>query len=336
MEALIWLAILGSAAWVFYDARRLDVGRDTSGPRKTSPLIWALGCLLLWIIVFPWYLIKRPSFVAQNSVPAWPTGYPGSQGAASPSSSVSSPTTNAVIVLTAGAGLVLGSFLPWATVVAPLVGTISRSGMDGGDGILTLLLGALAIVAGIRLLQRPATKGESIAVAVVGVLSLLLTLFEWAHVNSVISEATDVSDGLATGSPSAGLWLIGLSSIALLVGAALLSGSADAPTPPRTVAFRPMSSEHQYPTGPSQPGVSAANTHARPQSPPHDLGARTARSHSPDTAANGPAADSVGDRLTANLLQLAEMHDRGDLTDEQFSKAKAVLLGRMSERGVAG
>ena len=35
--------------------------------------------------------------------------------------------------------IVLGSFLPWLTATAPFVGTISRNGMEGGDGIITLI-----------------------------------------------------------------------------------------------------------------------------------------------------------------------------------------------------
>jgi len=38
------------AIWVFYDATRMAVPR---------PLRWALGSLLLWPIVFPWYLARR-------------------------------------------------------------------------------------------------------------------------------------------------------------------------------------------------------------------------------------------------------------------------------------
>ena len=40
------------AIWVFYDASRSGLAR---------PLRWALGSLLLWPIVFPWYLARRRS-----------------------------------------------------------------------------------------------------------------------------------------------------------------------------------------------------------------------------------------------------------------------------------
>lgn len=40
------------AIWVFYDASRSNLPR---------PLRWALGSLLLWPIVFPWYIARRRS-----------------------------------------------------------------------------------------------------------------------------------------------------------------------------------------------------------------------------------------------------------------------------------
>lgn len=39
-----------SSTWVFFDARQRPVAK---------PFRWALGSLLLWIVVFPWYLSRR-------------------------------------------------------------------------------------------------------------------------------------------------------------------------------------------------------------------------------------------------------------------------------------
>ena len=38
------------AVWVFHDARAYGISR---------PLRWSLGTLFLWIILFPWYLVRR-------------------------------------------------------------------------------------------------------------------------------------------------------------------------------------------------------------------------------------------------------------------------------------
>jgi hypothetical protein len=39
-----------SSLWVYFDARQ---------KRLPKPLHWGLGTLFLWIIVFPWYLVRR-------------------------------------------------------------------------------------------------------------------------------------------------------------------------------------------------------------------------------------------------------------------------------------
>jgi hypothetical protein len=62
MEALvaasIALAVAGSSAWVFFDAPAHGLSRW-----------WAAGCLALWLIAFPWYLVSR----AERGVPLTPS-----------------------------------------------------------------------------------------------------------------------------------------------------------------------------------------------------------------------------------------------------------------------
>src|SRR5687767_2421273 len=54
------------------------------------------------------------------------------------------------IILAAGLLMVLGAFLPWVSATAAFIGTISRSGLDqGGDGVLTLILGGLTALLGV-------------------------------------------------------------------------------------------------------------------------------------------------------------------------------------------
>jgi hypothetical protein len=53
------------------------------------------------------------------------------------------PTNDQWVGIVGGVGAVIGSFLPWAQVTTGF-GTISRAGTDGGgDGVITLILGAL-------------------------------------------------------------------------------------------------------------------------------------------------------------------------------------------------
>jgi hypothetical protein len=49
MIELIVLVVLGTTVWVGFDAHQR--GHDWLG--------WAVGCLLLWVVVFPWYLAHR-------------------------------------------------------------------------------------------------------------------------------------------------------------------------------------------------------------------------------------------------------------------------------------
>ncbi|MCO1597643.1 hypothetical protein M8C17_21050 [Micromonospora sp. RHAY321] len=56
------------------------------------------------------------------------------------------------IVLGAGIAAVIGSFMPWGKVSAPILGTVTVSGVDGSDGWITAGLGlALVVYAGMTL-----------------------------------------------------------------------------------------------------------------------------------------------------------------------------------------
>lgn len=53
------MAVLGlqfvSTVWVFGDARRKMIPK---------PLRWAVGALVLWVVMFPWYLVRRKKLQA--------------------------------------------------------------------------------------------------------------------------------------------------------------------------------------------------------------------------------------------------------------------------------
>lgn len=48
LRALLLVVTVGTSIWVAYDA-----------PRRGLSRLWALGCLVLWIVAFPLYLIVR-------------------------------------------------------------------------------------------------------------------------------------------------------------------------------------------------------------------------------------------------------------------------------------
>jgi hypothetical protein len=59
--------VLATTVWVGYDAKALrDRSQRTFPP---NPGAWVTGCLLMWIVFFPLYLIKRPGY-AQGGRPS--------------------------------------------------------------------------------------------------------------------------------------------------------------------------------------------------------------------------------------------------------------------------
>ena len=56
MFSLLLLLVIGSTIWVGVDASARDWNANG---RSGSTFSWVIGCLLLWIIVFPIYLAQR-------------------------------------------------------------------------------------------------------------------------------------------------------------------------------------------------------------------------------------------------------------------------------------
>lgn len=67
MTELIWLTVIGTSIWVFFDAKSIGVKKgQVKGIADMSPVGWLFGCLLLWIVAFPIYLSKRGEFKRLN------------------------------------------------------------------------------------------------------------------------------------------------------------------------------------------------------------------------------------------------------------------------------
>ena len=56
MAVAILLMIVATTIWLYYDASQRDWSQ--SGFAK-APWQWVVGSLLLWIVVFPLYLLQR-------------------------------------------------------------------------------------------------------------------------------------------------------------------------------------------------------------------------------------------------------------------------------------
>ena len=55
--ALPAFMVIGTALWVYFDARRLGLSRYRTG--LINPEVATIGCFGVWIIAFPWYLSAR-------------------------------------------------------------------------------------------------------------------------------------------------------------------------------------------------------------------------------------------------------------------------------------
>lgn len=68
MGSLIWLIIIGTSIWVFFDAKSIGVKKgQITGLGNLGPFGWFIVCLLLWIVGFPFYIAKRGEFKRINA-----------------------------------------------------------------------------------------------------------------------------------------------------------------------------------------------------------------------------------------------------------------------------
>lgn len=65
--------VIGTSIWVFFDASSIGVKKgQIKGLGDMGPVAWLFVCLLLWIVGFPLYLVKRGEFKRVNSRPIQP------------------------------------------------------------------------------------------------------------------------------------------------------------------------------------------------------------------------------------------------------------------------
>lgn len=133
--------------------------------------------------------------------------------------------------------LVVGSLLPWITATAPLIGTISRSGVSDGqsDGVFTLIVGAAAAtVGGLTLLRVTDTKTAGWLLLIAALVGGGIGVVDFADVTSRISDMQAESD-LVIGSIGMGLWVVLLGALVLAAGA-IVALSKWTPGPPAQAA----------------------------------------------------------------------------------------------------
>ncbi len=131
-------------------------------------------------------------------------------------------TPNLIAALMSGVGLVVGSIGPWMSFFE-----ISRGGLDGGNGIFTLALGIAATAALFAVLILGLSGGKpqwmmhlSIAAATCGILSLVVAIYA---IFDTSSRAVELVGKTARAEVGWGLWLVLISSVALIAYATFVA-----------------------------------------------------------------------------------------------------------------
>jgi len=57
----MFILVLGTSVWVLVDGYKYEMDKNE------SPVVWFIGCLLLWIVAFPWYVVKRSNYKLKNN-----------------------------------------------------------------------------------------------------------------------------------------------------------------------------------------------------------------------------------------------------------------------------
>ena len=113
----------------------------------------------------------------------------------------------------AGGVLVLGGFLPWATVSAPNAESFTLHSMDrASDGWLTMTVGVIVI--GVALL-RPG-RGPFAIAGIAGAFALLSAQGNWANLRAIVDRAENTSPAPVHGQIGLGLWLTMFAALAIV------------------------------------------------------------------------------------------------------------------------
>lgn len=178
-------------------------------------------------------------------------GYQFSDVSTAPALPAPPVRTSGILITIAGGLLVLGSFLPWATVHV-FGRTIHRSGMDWRAGIFVLALGVITLLVGIAALVRlrlPNLTGLAIMIA--GAIAAVLGIWEFARVSTRLNTFRALEDrfgparGLlarfATGHVGIGLWAVIAGAVLAVVAGFMLQMAPpqEAPTAKATEGDQP-------------------------------------------------------------------------------------------------
>lgn len=123
------------------------------------------------------------------------------------------------------AAVIIGALLPWVTITAVFIGTVSLAGTEG-DGVLTLILGIVAAAVGFQIvfLGRPMSRTIGIAIAILALIIGGIAGYDMVNIQSAIGDIS--TEGLAKANIGIGLWITGLGALTLLAAGALGANAA--------------------------------------------------------------------------------------------------------------
>ncbi|MCZ7532590.1 MAG: zinc ribbon domain-containing protein [Acidimicrobiia bacterium] len=120
----------------------------------------------------------------------------------------------AIVTIASGALIAVGSIMPWRTAILPFVGTINVNGTEG-DGIITLILGAMIAATGLVVLLMGRTPGASVAGAFFTAAAGLVAYLAFQSTLEVIQL---VDSDVGSASIGVGLWLIAIGIVGAAIG----------------------------------------------------------------------------------------------------------------------
>jgi hypothetical protein len=160
--------------------------------------------------------VLPPPPAESSAPPTWPSTPPPPAPAAPPAwSQVTKGFNTTAVALGLGALLIgVGSFLPWITVSS--IVSSSRSGLDGGDGVLTLAIGIVLVLVAFANFSGGGLGPASRALSLLGGLGAIgIAIYDGIDVSSQIAGISSVD---VSGSVGMGLFVVGIGGgVAVLV-----------------------------------------------------------------------------------------------------------------------
>jgi FtsH-binding integral membrane protein len=203
MTPVILIIVLLTTLWVGYDAEGRNWSSDGFANR---PWKWIVGCLLLWIVVFPLYLMRRGRTTHQpvqtrRSGPVFWWG------------------------IASSVAMAIGAFGPWATVLGmTLSGVHART--DGRLIVGLAIVGVLCTLAG---------RSLALLTTLTGIAGLGIGLYDRHNIDSAIGQAGPFLSAVA--SVGWGLDLVLLASASLAIQG-VIAGIQTAQTTSTATTYR--------------------------------------------------------------------------------------------------